>query len=213
MKSETVSTLLRGLAEERARTFEPAALQAAAARRAHAVAWAAANPAVPAGTVLKPFDLEEVDTGTLGLSDLTRSGPAVLLFFRFAGCSVCNLVLPHYGRSLAPQLARMNVPLVAISPQPSVDLAAIKHTHKLPFHVAYDPNNGLARQLGITFLPEEPPEGTDLTELPHPTFVVVDGAGTVRWIEVRPDWMAWVDADVVVEEVKRVSEAAEPGRG
>ena len=198
--SESVTDLLRDLGAERATSWDPAVLEAGAAARAHAVESAAAHPTVQPGDAVGPFELTEVDEGPLTLDDLTSGGPVVLLFFRFAGCGVCNMTLPHYGRVLAPDLADVGVPLVAISPQPVEELVEIKRAHGLPFRVAQDADNALARRLGLTFTPKAPmgpPGGTSFEELPHPSFVVVDGTGTVRWLSVTPDWMAWTEASDV----------------
>lgn len=207
MSSESVTALLADLGAERAQTWDPVVLEAGAAARAHAVEFAAANPTAQPGDVVAPFELTEVVDGALTLADLTADGPAVLLFFRFAGCGVCNLTLPHYGRALAPELASLGVPLVAISPQPVDELVEIKRAHDLPFHVAYDGANALARQLGLTFIPKEPmgpPGGTSFEELPHPSFVVIDQAGVVCWLSVTPDWMAWTESADVLAAVRDI---------
>jgi peroxiredoxin len=199
--SESVTQLLADLGAERATSWDPAVLAAGAAARAHAIEFAATHPVARPGDVVAPFELTEVDDGPLTLGDLTADGPAVLLFFRFAGCGVCNLTLPHYGRALAPELAALGVALVGVSPQPVAELVEIKRAHHLPFRVASDADNALARSLGLTFTPEDPmgpPGGTSFEELPHPSFVVVDPSGTVRWLSVTPDWMAWTEsADVL----------------
>ena len=203
--TESVTTLLGDLAAERAVSWDPAVLAAGAAARAQAAEWAAAHPAAQPGAAVAPFELTEVDDGPLRLGDVTADGPAVLLFFRFAGCGVCNLTLPHYGRALAPELADLGVPLVAISPQPVDELVEIKRAHDLPFRVAHDADNALARSLGLTFRPEAPmgpPGGTSFEELPHPSFVVVDADGTVRWLSVTPDWMAWTESTDVLAAVR-----------
>ena len=149
--TESVTQLLADLGAERATSWDPAVLAAGAAARAHAIEFAASHPVARPGDVVAPFELTEVDDGALTLADLTADGPVVLLFFRFAGCGVCNLTLPHYGRALAPELAALGVPLVAISPQPVAELVEIKRAHDLPFRVASDADNALARSLGLTF--------------------------------------------------------------
>jgi peroxiredoxin len=206
--SESVTDLLHDLGAERATSWDPAVLEAGAAARAHAIEFASTHATAQPGDAVAPFALTEVDDGALTLADLTAAGPAVLLFFRFAGCGVCNMTLPHYGRVLAPELAALGVALVAISPQPVDELVEIKRVHDLPFRVAYDADNALARSLGLTFRPEAPmgpPGGTSFDELPHPSFVVVDRAGTVRWLRVTPDWMAWTEASDVLAAVRELS--------
>ena len=96
---------------------------------------------------------------------------------------------------------------VAISPQPVDELVEIKRAHDLPFRVAHDADNALARSLGLTFRPDAPmgpPGGTSFEELPHPSFVVVGRDGTVQWLSITPDWMAWTEASDVLAAVHRL---------
>jgi hypothetical protein len=55
---------------------------------------------VKAGDVIEPFSLPEVLGGTVELEQLVAGGPAVLLFFRYAGCPACNIALRHYQYEL-----------------------------------------------------------------------------------------------------------------
>src|ERR1700685_737648 len=106
---------------------------------------------VRVGDVVEPFSLPEVHGGTVGLERLLDGGPAVLLFFRYAGCPACNIALRHYQTELFPPLADLGAALVAISPQIPARLTAIKDRFGFGFPVASDPDNGLARRFGITF--------------------------------------------------------------
>src|SRR5690606_34945800 len=81
---------------------------------------------VKAGDQVEPFDLTEVDAGPLSLEALTKNGPLVLIFFRFAGCPACNIALPYYDQHLAPELRRLGATLVGVSPQAPEKLRHIK---------------------------------------------------------------------------------------
>ncbi len=150
---------------------------------------------------------------------LLADGPAVLIFFRFAGCPACNIALPYYERQLLPTPARIRVlPLVAISPQVPERLVEIKTHHALQLLVASDPDNNLGRRLGILYSFDEASRnaalakdnhigettGTGTWELPQPTVVVIAQDGTVAFVDVSPDWLVRTEAEPVVQVVERL---------
>jgi peroxiredoxin len=171
---------------------------------------------VQVGDVVAPFVLDEVDGGSVVLADLLRTGPAVLIFFRFENCPACNAALPAYRDALAPELARLGVHLLAISPQIPDRLVAIKRRLDLPFPVASDPDASLIRSLGIAFAPtpEEQVErlqlgydnpavlGNGRWDLPYPTVVVIDQDYVVRFADAHPNWMVRTEVDTVLDEVR-----------
>jgi peroxiredoxin len=171
---------------------------------------------IQVGDVVAPFVLDEVDGGSVALADLLRTGPAVLIFFRFENCPACNAALPAYRDALAPELARLGVHLLAISPQIPDRLVAIKRRLDLPFPVASDPDASLIRSLGIAFAPtpEEQVErlqlgydnpavlGNGRWDLPYPTVVVIDQDYVVRFADAHPNWMVRTEVDTVLDEVR-----------
>jgi peroxiredoxin len=173
---------------------------------------------VRAGDVIEPFALPEVHGGTVDLDRLLAGGPAVLLFFRYAGCPACNIALRHYQYELYPQLAALGVPLAAISPQVPGRLAAIKDRFGLGFAVASDPGSGVARRLGITFTASEAAQahararggdlgevlGTGQWELPMPAIVVVGPDRVARFADVHPDWLVRTEAGAVLAAVREL---------
>ena len=174
---------------------------------------------VQVGDVVAPFVLDEVDGGSVVLADLLRTGPAVLIFFRFENCPACNAALPAYRDALAPELARLGVHLLAISPQIPERLVAIKRRLDLPFPVASDPHASLIRSLGIGFAPtpEEQVErlrlgydnpavlGNGRWDLPYPTVVVIDQDYVVRFADAHPNWMVRTEVDTVLDEVRSLT--------
>jgi peroxiredoxin len=171
---------------------------------------------VKPGDVVDPFCLPEVHGGTIELERLLGHGPAVLLFFRYAGCPACNIALRHYQAELYPALAALGATLVAISPQVPGKLVAIKDRFGFGFPVASDTGNGLARRFGITFTASAASRahaqakgsdlgealGTGSWELPMPTVVVIDQDRVVRFADVHPDWLVRTEADAVIDAVR-----------
>src|ERR1700721_954933 len=132
----SVCALLADLPPSRLKPLGAAALQVKMAQRRLLGAPADRAAFVRAGDVVEPFSLPEVHGGTIELDRLLDGGPAVLLFFRYAGCPACNIALRHYQAELFPPLADLGAALVAISPQIPGRLTAIKDRFGFGFPVA-----------------------------------------------------------------------------
>jgi peroxiredoxin len=219
--SESLNKLLGDLHAERVATWAPEALKVNIDQRQHLVDTANPEAWVKQGDVLDSFELLKVEGGSLSLEQLTANGPAVLVFFRFAGCPACNIALPYYQRRLFPTLKAWGVPLVAISPQVPERLIEIKLRHNLELQVASDRDNELGRRLGILYSFDEASRqaalskgnggigevtGTGTWELPQPTLLVLDREGRVAFVEVSPDWLVRTEADEVLQVVEQLLE-------
>ncbi|MBT0628145.1 AhpC/TSA family protein [Pseudomonas fluorescens] len=216
--SESLNHQLAELHAERVATWAPAALQVNIGQRQRLVDEAQPDAYVQVGDALDPFTLLNVEGGELSLDLLLADGPAVLIFFRFAGCPACNIALPYYERQLYPRLRAWGVPLVAVSPQVPQRLVEIKTRHDLKLLVASDPDNTLGRRLGILYSFDEASRnaalakgssigettGTGTWELPQPTVVVIAQDGTVAFVEVSPDWLVRTEAEPVLQVVERL---------
>lgn len=219
MSQESLAKLLADLHAERVRTWEPAALQVNIDQRAALVEQADPSAWIKAGDKVEPFTLLDVEGGELTLKSLTVKGPAVLVFFRFAGCPACNIALPYYERALQPMLKALGVPLVAVSPQVPERLGEIRTRHDLSFKVASDKDNALGRRFGVLYTADEASQaaqrakggfigdttGTGTWELPQPTVVVIGRDGMVTFADVSPDWLARTEAEPVIAAVRALA--------
>lgn len=219
--SESLNQLLADLHAERVRTWEPAALNVNVRQRQTLVDEAPSRHFVKAGDNVAPFTLLNVDGGTLSLEQLVSEGPAVLVFFRFAGCPACNIAIPYYERNLQPALKARGIPLVAVSPQVPERLIDIKQRHSLTLHVASDRDNQLAGRLGILYSFDEASRksalakgsgigavtGTGTWELPQPTVVIIGSDRRVHFADVSPDWLVRTEAQVIIDAVDALIEA------
>lgn len=213
--SESLNHLLAELHAERVRTWAPAALKINIDQRQRLVDEARPDTFVKAGDSIAPFELLKVEGGTLSLDQLVADGPAVLVFFRFAGCPACNIAIPYYERNLQPALRQRGVPLVAISPQVPERLVEIKDKHSLSLQVASDKDNRLGQRLGILYSFDEASRqaslakgqgigaitGTGTWELPQPTVVVIGRDRRVHFAEVSPDWLVRSEAQTIIDAV------------
>lgn len=217
--SKNLKERLADLHAERERTWDPAALKINVDQRRTLVETADPTRWVQVGQRLEPFVLKDVEGGDLSLERLLERGPAVLVFFRFAGCPACNIALPYYEERLAPALRDLGATLVAVSPQVPERLVDIKVRHGLSFKVASDLGNDLGRRFGILYTADEASQaaqrakgafigettGTGTWELPQPAVVVIDHERVVRFVDVSPDWLVRTEAEPVLEAVRDIT--------
>jgi peroxiredoxin len=214
---ESLNTQLAALHAERERSWAPDALRVNIEQRQRLVAEAGGRRFPRPGDRLHAARLIDIESGPF-----TLQGPAVLVFFRFAGCPACNIALPYYQRQLAPALRELGVPLIAISPQVPERLREIRATHALDVTIASDPDNEFARSLGILYSYDEASRqaslakgrpigevtGTGTWELPMPAAIVIDSDRRVRFAEVSPDWLVRTEAAPLIEAVRALRAVA-----
>lgn len=219
--SESLNQLLAELHAERVRTWAPEALKVNIDQRQRLVDEADPQRFIKAGDLVEPFELLTVEGGTLDLEQLLGNGPAVLVFFRFAGCPACNIAIPYYQRNLQPALQRRGVPLVAISPQVPERLVEIRDKHQLTLQVASDKDNQLGRRFGVLYSFDEASRqaalakgngigavtGTGTWELPQPTVVVIGRDRRVQFAQVSPDWLVRSEAQPIIDAVDAALDA------
>lgn len=212
MSETSLNAQFAALHAHRVATMNPTDLAVNIRQREYLVQHARPETFPRLGQSFPDFSLPEVDGGLAELPALLARGPVVVIFFRFAGCPACNIALPYYQRALWPGLAQAGGSLVAISPQEPDRLREIKTRHALPFLVATDRGNALARRLGITFLPTAEAQanaeakgvniseitGTGTWELPMPAVFVIGQNGILRFADVSPDWLVRTEAGEIL---------------
>lgn len=176
--------------------------------RAAGLPAGAAGPGGP----MPDADLLDVRGEPTTLAESVAGRSAVVVLYRGAWCPYCNLTLRAYQEELVPQLAERDVALVAISPQKPDGSLSTREINELSFIVLSDPGNQIAAGLGVLTAPGEAARaaqrdlGLDLAEvnadgthgLPMPTVAIVDRTGTIRWIDVHPDYTTRTEvADIV----------------
>ncbi|HEX3826875.1 MAG TPA: peroxiredoxin-like family protein [Sporichthyaceae bacterium] len=154
------------------------------------------------GSPMPDGDLLDVHGNPTTLAAVRAGAPAVLVFYRGAWCPYCNLTLRAYQETLLPELHARGVALIALSPQKPDGALTAQETNELQYPVLSDPGNLLAGGLGILtetgaaaqqvqaqFGIDVAATNVDATgAIPMPTVVLLDAAGTIRWIDVHPDY-------------------------
>ncbi|MDI5973892.1 peroxiredoxin-like family protein [Streptomyces sp. SL13] len=175
---------------------------------------------VPAGVAapgakMPDGDLLDMYGSPTTLAAVLAGRPAVVVFYRGAWCPYCNVALHAYQEALVDELDARGVALVAVSPQKPDESLSLAEKHALTYAVVSDPGNRIARQLGIVFTlgrgarEAQAKLGLDLAavnadgtaELPLATTVLVDTDGTIRWIDVHPDYTTRSEPAEILEAV------------
>jgi peroxiredoxin len=162
-----------------------------------------APAAATAGMTLPDAPLLDVDGRETTLAAQLHGAPAVVVFYRGAWCPYCNITLKTYQTQLVPALRELGIALVAISPQKPDGSLTMAQKNELTFAVLSDPGNQLARKLGILSHPRSDEAaaasqalGGDIAatnidgtaDVPMPTAMLVNAAGTIAWIDVHADY-------------------------
>jgi peroxiredoxin len=186
----------------------PVALEAFRAEKVRIAERGLPSGVATPGDRLPDAPLVEATGAATTLSAVRGDRPAVLVFYRGAWCPYCNMALRSYQEQLLPELTEQGISLIAISPQKPDGVLSAREISELTYTVVSDPGNALATELGITMAQTDNArtlqstlgldvaatnaDGTD--NLPLPTTLVVDAAGTIRWIDVRSDYTTRTEA-------------------
>ena len=175
--------------------------------------------AVAVGDIVPDARLVGLDGQIVNLFSVTASRPAVLVFYRGAWCPYCNITLRTYERDLRPELDRLGVALVAISPQTPDGSTAAVQGGDLNFPVLSDPSNAFVRALGIVTEPSAAARvahtelGFDVADsnadstagIPFPTVIVIDANRTVRFVDVHVDYTTRTEVPAILKALAFVS--------
>ena len=175
--------------------------------------------AVAVGDILPDAQLVGLDGQIVSLSSVTAGRPAVLVFYRGAWCPYCNITLRTYERDLRPELDRLGVALVAISPQTPDGSTAAVQGGELKFPVLSDPSNAFVRALGIVTEPSAAARaahtelGFDVADsnadstagIPFPTVLIIGADHTVRFVDVHVDYTTRTEVPAILLAVTQAS--------
>jgi peroxiredoxin len=202
MSSTPIADQVAALAESMAAQAPAEALEAFGAEQAELDAAGVPAGVAAAGTEMPDASLLDAHGESTTLKQARDGRPAVVVFYRGAWCPYCNVALRTYQAELKPELDRLGVALIAVSPQKPDGSLTMAETNDLAYTVLSDPGNRIGRALGILTRPSDQAQqaqaslGLDLTEvnadgtydIVMPTVAVVDASGVLRWIDVHPNY-------------------------
>ncbi len=167
------------------------------------------------------FALPGSDGRFVMLSDLLRTGPVVVSFFRGEWCPFCQAELEAL-MAVQPEIAVHGASLVLISPEPASEKLVDDVRRLGPrTHLLRDPMLGVALQYGLVYLVPEAlrqfylDRGFDLASelstgswlLPLPADFVVDRSGCVALSFAESDFTRRLDPKLIVETLETLSSA------
>ena len=169
--------------------------------------------AIAVGDIVPDARLVGPDGQIVNLFSVTAGRPAVLVFYRGAWCPYCNITLRTYERDLRPELDRLGVALVAISPQKPDGSTAAVQGGELNFPVLSDPSNSFVRALGIVTEPSAAARvahtelGFDVADsnadstagIPFPTVIIIEANRTVRFVDVHVDYTTRTEVPAILK--------------
>lgn len=170
------------------------------------------------GSAMPDGDLLDVHGEPTTLLRAREGRPAVVVFYRGAWCPYCNLTLRTYQEQVVPALAERDVALIAVSPQKPDGSLSMSETNELTYTVLSDPGNQIAGQLSLLTAPTDAARGAQAElgldvpavnadgthALPMPATVLVGADGTIRWIDVHPDYTTRTEAGTILDAVRKL---------
>jgi peroxiredoxin len=184
------------------RASQPAGPPSAFDREQQQLAELEPHGIIAIGERMPDAELVDVHGQSTTLTTAIAGRRTVLVFYRGVWCPFCNIALNAYQAELLPAVTDRGIALIAVSPQKPDGSLTMQEKNHLTFTVVSDPTNTLAAAAGILTAPSDAARaaqlehGLDLTAvnadgtttLPMPATAILDPDGTVRWIDVHPDY-------------------------
>lgn len=155
--------------------------------------------ALKVGDKAPDFELKTPEGKKVQLSELLKTGPIIVTWYRGGWCPYCNLTLLSLQKAL-PDIKAAGGQVIALNPELESYTAETMGKNHIEFDVLSDPGNKVARQYGIVF--KMTPEvaaamregakthirnGDESDELPLAASYVIAQDGTITY--------AFLDAD------------------
>ncbi len=184
------------------------------ARRERLIATGIANQSLHMGETAPDFTLPDAYGKPVTLSDLLKTGPVILTFYRGDWCPFCNITLRAY-QAILPQITELHGTLVAVSPQNADHTLLTAQNKELTYPVLSDVGNQIARQYRLVWtIPEENratspnlPEfnGDESWELPMAGTFIIGQDHIVKLAFVKEDWTSRLEPATILETLQQIA--------
>jgi peroxiredoxin len=174
--------------------------------------------AIKVGEIAPDFTLPDANKKMLTLSELLKSGPVVISFYRGNWCPYCSLELKALQARLA-DIKALGAELVTISPQMPDESLSKEDIEALNFFVLSDQDAEVASQYGVAWnVPEfilqhmKRDRDLDLADinngnrniLPIPATFVIDKNGVVVWQYTDIDFRTRAEPEDIISALKKL---------
>lgn len=138
--------------------------------------------AVPVGTAVPPFTLQNTDGQPYTLAQIPADKPLILVFYRGDWCPYCQLQMYQLSQVYNDILAH-GAELWAISPQSQEQNQAFREKRDIPFPILCDDKLTVIDQWGLRDELDPSQE-----QIPYPTtYIIVNGQAHWRKLGHRKD--------------------------
>jgi peroxiredoxin len=168
------------------------------------------------GDTAPDFELPNASSKPIRLSELLKTGPVVLTWYRGGWCPYCNIAL-HDLQEALPEIHKVGGTLVAVSPEIPDSSLSTAEKHSLKFEVLSDKGNHVAQTYGIVYkipvsVVEQYKGRLDIPaynhdeswELPLAATYIVDSQGVIRWVFLDADYRNRAEPSDIVAELKKL---------
>ena len=158
------------------------------------------------------FTLPNATGNQVSLSELLKSGPAIIKFYRGEWCPICNLDLRAIQQQL-PKIKALRATLIAISPQNPDSALTAKEKNELEFDVLSDGNQEVIKAYNLRFDPgEDYHSRRDLTLLngdgsrliPVPATFVIAQDSTIIGAHVEANYTERMSPEEVIQVLEKI---------
>ena len=177
------------------------------------------DPGIKVGEKAPDFILKNAFGKEVNLKDELKKGPVVLVFYRGAWCTFCNMHLHVLQKSL-PQFRRYGAQLITITPQTPDKSAEQIKKDGYPFEVLSDIDSKVMKDYKLYFeLPDDlsavyKSRGLDIEAfngkgrnvLPVPGSFVIDKNGIVRAMQAQTDYKLRMEPATIIDTLMKISE-------
>ncbi|HJU38013.1 MAG TPA: peroxiredoxin-like family protein [Tahibacter sp.] len=163
------------------------------------------------GSPVPAVDVTRLDGTSVPLRELVGSQRSVIVFYRGGWCPYCNLQLQGL-RLIREPLAKLGYRLIAISPDSPASMRATLDKTPLEYTLVSDASSAAIRAFGLAYRLDDATyekyagHGIDLEKasgqghhaLPVPAVYLTDGAGTLQFSYVHPDYKVRMPEKVIL---------------
>lgn len=176
------------------------------------------NPGIHLGEKAPFFNLKNAFGKEVSLKKELKKGPVILVFYRGAWCSFCNMHL-HVLQENLEIFKKYGAQLIAVTPQTPDKSAEQIKKDGYPFEVLSDLDNKVMKDYKLYFeMPEkllsiykkhgidiEAYNGAKRTALPIPGSFVIDKKGIVRAMQAQTDYKIRMEPKMIIEALIEIS--------
>jgi peroxiredoxin len=157
------------------------------------------------GEEIPDVKLADLNGSNIGLKDITKKKPTVLIFYRGGWCPYCNLHLSEL-QTIEADILKLGYQIVAESPDSHNNLKASISKNQLNYTLLSDASTMAARDLGIAYqAPEKYAEMLSKSSdnlnpgiLPVPALFVLNTKGEILFEYINPNYKKRIKGDLLL---------------